>query len=97
VHHGVNEPYLDRNYAGVLIIWDRLFGSFVSETEEPRYGIIKPIKSHNLLWINVHAWSEMFAEMRERRTLLGKLRCIFGSPNMESVNQTLITAPLSSN
>jgi sterol desaturase/sphingolipid hydroxylase (fatty acid hydroxylase superfamily) len=97
VHHGVNEPYLDRNYAGVLIIWDRLFGSFVSETEEPRYGIIKPIKSHNLLWINVHAWSEMFGEMRERRTLLGKLRCIFGSPNMESVNQTLITAPLSSN
>jgi alkylglycerol monooxygenase len=83
VHHGVNNPYLDKNYAGVLIIWDRLFGSFVSENEEPRYGIIKPIDSFNPLWINTHAWYEMFAAMRERRTVLGKLRCIFASPNMD--------------
>ncbi len=84
VHHGVNEPYLDRNYAGVLIIWDRLFGSFVSETEEPRYGIIKPIKSFNPLWINTHGWVEMWQAMRERKSLMGKLRCVFGSPNMVS-------------
>src|SRR5688572_11785803 len=51
VHHGVNNPYLDKNYAGVLIIWDRLFGSFVQETETPRYGIIKPLKSYNAVWI----------------------------------------------
>lgn len=83
VHHGVNEPYLDRNYAGVLIIWDRLFGSFVPETEEPRYGIIKPINSYNPLWVNTHAWVEMFAALRERRGVLEKLRCIFGSPNID--------------
>lgn len=83
VHHGVNNPYLDKNYAGVLIIWDRLFGSFVPETEEPRYGIIKPINSYNPLWINTHGWAEMFAAMRERRTILEKLRCIFASPNMD--------------
>lgn len=83
VHHGVNEPYLDRNYAGVLIIWDRLFGSFVPETEEPRYGIIKPINSYNPLWVNTHAWVEMFAALRERRGILEKLRCIFGSPNID--------------
>ena len=83
VHHGVNNPYLDRNYAGVLIIWDRMFGSFVDETEEPRYGIIKPIRSYNPLWINTHGWHEMWVAMRERKSIAAKLRCIFASPNME--------------
>ena len=85
VHHGVNNPYLDKNYAGVLIIWDKLFGSFVSETEEPRYGIIKPLTNHNPVWVNTHAWYEMFAEMKNRKTLTGKLRCLFASPNMDHV------------
>lgn len=84
VHHGVNELYLDKNYAGVLIIWDRIFRSFVDETEEPRYGIIKPIKSFNPLWVNTHAWVEMWQAMKERKSLIGKLRCIFGPPNMIS-------------
>ena len=83
VHHGVNNPYLDKNYAGVLITWDRLFGSFVPETEEPQYGIIKPIRSFNPLWINTHAWVEMFETMKSRPSLRGKLRCIFASPNMD--------------
>jgi sterol desaturase/sphingolipid hydroxylase (fatty acid hydroxylase superfamily) len=83
VHHGVNNPYLDKNYAGVLIIWDRMFGSFVEETEEPRYGIIKPIRSYNPLWINTHAWYEMWEAMKARKAWLSKLRCIFASPNMD--------------
>jgi alkylglycerol monooxygenase len=83
VHHAVNDIYLDKNYAGIFIIWDRMFGTFQQETEEPRYGIIKPIKSFNWVWINTHAWVEMFEAMRERKTLLGKLRCIFASPNMD--------------
>lgn len=85
VHHGVNEAYLDRNYGGVLIIWDRIFGSFVLETETPRYGIIKPLRSYNPLWINLHGWSEMFTEMRLRKGLGQKLRCVFLSPNMPQV------------
>ena len=83
VHHGVNEPYLDKNYAGVLIIWDRIFGSFVNESEEPRYGIIKPLRSYNPLWINTHGWVEMWQSMRSRKTVLEKLRCVLGSPDME--------------
>ncbi len=83
VHHGVNNPYLDKNYAGVLIVWDRLFGSFVPETEEPRYGIIKPIHSYNPVWINTHAWFEMVEGIRSRRSLRDKWRCIFGSPNID--------------
>lgn len=82
VHHGVNDQYLDKNYAGALIIWDRIFGTFIEETEKPRYGIIKPINSYNPLWINTHGWLEMLAAMKGRKSLTGKLRCMFSSPNM---------------
>ena len=83
VHHGVNNAYLDKNYGGIFIVWDRLFGSFVKEDETPRYGIIKPIHSYNWLWINTHGWFEMLAAMKKQKTILGKIRCIFGSPNIE--------------
>lgn len=83
VHHGVNDVYLDKNYAGVLIIWDRLFGSFIPETEEPRYGIIKPLKSYNPLWINTHGWAEMWAAIKRQPTWLGRVRSVFGSPNLD--------------
>jgi len=82
VHHGVNDRYLDKNYAGALIIWDRMFGTFVEETEQPRYGIIKPIKSHNPLWINTHAWVEMVEAMRRSKGIAKKLKFLFSSPNM---------------
>ncbi len=83
VHHGVNERYLDRNYAGALIIWDRMFGTFVEETDEPRYGIVKPIASYNPLWINTHGWVEMWAAMKQRESIPGKIRCMLSSPNIE--------------
>jgi sterol desaturase/sphingolipid hydroxylase (fatty acid hydroxylase superfamily) len=58
VHHGVNPRYLDANYAGVFIVWDRMFGSFTPEVdEEPvRYGIVKQLGSFNILWAAVHEW-----------------------------------------
>ena len=58
VHHGVNPRYLDANYAGVFIIWDRMFGTFTPELdEEPvRYGIVKQLGSFNILWAAVHEW-----------------------------------------
>ncbi|MEW6362351.1 MAG: sterol desaturase family protein [Acidobacteriota bacterium] len=82
VHHGVNNPYLDKNYAGVLIIWDRLFGSFVAETEEPTYGIIKPVNTYNPIRINLHAWQEMLDGIKNQKTMRQKLRSILGSPNL---------------
>jgi len=88
VHHGVNNEYLDKNYAGIFIIWDKMFGSFVEESEEVRYGIIKPLESYNWLWINTHGWAEMLAATREKKTLTGKLRCVFGSPNMDFEEKT---------
>ena len=61
VHHATNPRYLDRNYAGVFIIWDRLFGSFAREVDnEPiRYGIVKQLGSFNLLWSVFHEWIGM--------------------------------------
>ncbi|MGI8543145.1 MAG: sterol desaturase family protein [Aridibacter sp.] len=88
VHHGVNDQYLDKNYAGVFIIWDRLFGTFVEETEEVRYGIITPLTSYNPLWVNSHAWFEMLDKMKTKKTLNGKLRCVFASPNMDFLEET---------
>ena len=59
VHHGCDEKYLDRNYAGVFIVWDRLYGSFQEEEEEPTYGITKPLQSWNPLWANVHYYVDL--------------------------------------
>jgi len=58
VHHATNPRYLDRNYAGVLIVWDRLFGTFEPERrdEPPRYGLVKDLGSFNLLWAAFHEW-----------------------------------------
>lgn len=60
VHHGTNIQYLDRNYGGILIIWDRLFGSFEPEVEKVEYGILKNIESHNPLYIATHEWIALF-------------------------------------
>ncbi len=91
VHHGVNDLYLDKNYGGIFIIFDRMFGSFVAESEEVRYGIIKPIDSYNWLWINSHGWFETFDAMKLRKTFYGKLRCLFGAPAMDFEEKILLT------
>jgi sterol desaturase/sphingolipid hydroxylase (fatty acid hydroxylase superfamily) len=59
VHHGRNARYLDKNYAGTLIIWDRLFGTFEPEGEEVVYGITRPFRSWNPVWANFHYWAEL--------------------------------------
>jgi alkylglycerol monooxygenase len=59
VHHGRNPKYLDKNYAGTLIVWDRMFGTFKAEEEEPVYGLTKPLESWNPLWANLHVWRDL--------------------------------------
>jgi sterol desaturase/sphingolipid hydroxylase (fatty acid hydroxylase superfamily) len=80
VHHARNAVYLDRNYAGILIIWDRLFGTFQPELEdEPcRYGLVKNIATFNLLRVAFHEWIAMAADVaRHPRHALGY---VFGPP-----------------
>ncbi len=82
VHHGANAPYLDRNFGGVLIIWDRLFGSFQAEDEAipPQYGLVKNIEGLNPL---DHAFHEVLAwlqDLRQSRSLREALRKSFAPP-----------------
>ena len=58
VHHAVNPRYLDRNYAGVFIVWDRMFGTYERERDDdrPRYGIVRQLGSFNVLWAAFHEW-----------------------------------------
>jgi len=82
VHHASNPRYIDRNYAGVLIIWDKLFGSFVQEdpAEPCRYGIVRPIHSHNPLVLTFHEWIAMFRDAFRPQSLGSRLRVLFGPP-----------------
>jgi len=60
VHHGSDLKYLDKNHAGILIIWDRLFGSFQPEQERPTYGLTKNISSFNPIVVALKTWRELF-------------------------------------
>jgi len=71
VHHATNARYLDANYAGVFIVWDRMFGTFVEETQEdaPRYGIVGQIASFNPLRIALHGWVSLGSDLIRARSL----------------------------
>ena len=60
VHHGSNEQYLDRNYGGILIIWDRLFGTFEPEGERVRYGLTTNIETFNPVQVAFHEYAAMW-------------------------------------
>jgi sterol desaturase/sphingolipid hydroxylase (fatty acid hydroxylase superfamily) len=81
VHHGRNPQYIDKNYAGVLIIWDKLFGTFVPEEETVIYGITKPVNSFNPLKVTFSEWRDMFSEVTARGlTLLERFKILFAPP-----------------
>lgn len=80
VHHGTDAPYIDRNFGGVLILWDRMFGTFCREEEEPRYGILMPLGSWNPVWANFHGFALIATAWRRAPDLRGRLRAVFGPP-----------------
>ncbi len=80
VHHGRNPKYLDRNHGGVLIVWDRLFGTYQAEEEEPVYGITKPLASWNPLWANLHYWVELTDLARRTHGLRDRVRVFLRAP-----------------
>jgi sterol desaturase/sphingolipid hydroxylase (fatty acid hydroxylase superfamily) len=82
VHHGSNPIYLDKNHGGILIIWDRLFGTYQEElaTEPVIYGLTKPINSYNPWVINFHETLAMFKQMRQARSLKEAFGYAFKGP-----------------
>ncbi|MEP6591546.1 MAG: sterol desaturase family protein [Gemmatimonadota bacterium] len=80
VHHGTDPAYLDRNFGGVLIVWDRLFGTFREESMEPTYGTTTRLASWNPIWANFHVFALMAAAWRRAPDLGSRLGVIFGPP-----------------
>ncbi|MCB9652472.1 MAG: sterol desaturase family protein, partial [Deltaproteobacteria bacterium] len=80
VHHGQNPQYIDRNHAGTLIIWDKLFGTFEPEGEEVVYGITEPSESFNPFWVNLHSWVLTARRAARTRRWGDKLRLFLKPP-----------------
>jgi len=90
VHHGKNINYLDCNYGGILIIWDRIFGSFVPENrnEPVIYGLTKDIETYNLWKIATHELSNIFSDLKKANTLNEMFFKVFGPPGWSADGST---------
>ncbi len=83
VHHGTNPQYLDMNYAGIFIVWDKLFGTFVEEQDDVdiQYGVVKPVETFNPVKIAFTEWMVIFKDaFASRLSLKQRLTYIFGPP-----------------
>ncbi|WP_417530019.1 sterol desaturase family protein [Marinobacter lipolyticus] len=90
VHHGRNPDYIDRNYGGTLIIWDRLFGTFTPEDAHnpPEYGITRPVYSNNLIVLWTHEYRDMFRDMAHPGALKSRLQHLWRPPEWERSDES---------
>ncbi|WBA13807.1 sterol desaturase family protein [Salinivibrio proteolyticus] len=89
VHHGVNPQYIDKNYAGILIIWDKLFGTFEPESEPVRYGIPKPVNSFNPLVVTFAEWKQMWRDATQPNlSFRQRWQCLFAPPEQTQGHTT---------
>ncbi|MTI22724.1 sterol desaturase family protein [Fulvivirga sp. RKSG066] len=80
VHHGRNPKYIDKNHAGVFIIWDRMFGTFQKEEERPTYGITTPVNSWNPVWVNLDHYIKMWDTLGKINSWSDKFKFLFYKP-----------------
>ncbi|RWS31565.1 Alkylglycerol monooxygenase-like protein [Leptotrombidium deliense] len=85
VHHGRNAKYIDKNFGGTFIIWDRIFGTFEPEDpEEPAvYGLVHPVQSYNPFYLQLHHWGAMWSKMRTMQGWRNKVNVFFMGPGWE--------------
>ncbi|WP_422756041.1 sterol desaturase family protein [Micromonospora sp. WMMD708] len=83
VHHGANREYLDRNYGGILIVWDRLFGSFAPEDTPVRYGLTTNIGTYNPLRVATHEYAAIWADVRRAGSWRHRLGHVLGRPGWQ--------------
>jgi alkylglycerol monooxygenase len=89
VHHGRNPYCIDKNYAGTLIIWDRMFGTYQRETEPIAYGITHPINTFDTMEIQTHQFQSIFQRVCSTPGFLNKLKVMFYGPGWEPGTQRL--------
>ena len=81
IHHAQNPEYIDANYGGVFIIWDRIFGTYIPERDDlkPIYGTVKPLRSWNPIWSNLEIYHQMIRDTIHTKTLKNKIKVWFSS------------------
>lgn len=89
VHHGTNLEYLDRNHGGILILWDRLFGTFEPEVARVHYGLTKNIHTFDPLRIAFHEWAALLHDLRRDAPLRAKLGWLLAPPGWSPDGSTL--------
>ena len=82
IHHAQNDDYLDANYGGVFIIWDRIFGTYIDERDDlkPVYGTVKPLKTFNPVWANIEVFYQMILDSYRTKKFKDKIRVWFSPP-----------------
>jgi sterol desaturase/sphingolipid hydroxylase (fatty acid hydroxylase superfamily) len=82
VHHASNAEYLDRNYGGIFIVFDRMFGTFAAERDDLpcRYGLVTPLRSNNPIIIAFHEWATLARDLWRSRTWRDRVACLAGPP-----------------
>ncbi|WP_328602539.1 sterol desaturase family protein [Nocardia terrae] len=93
VHHGADNPYLDKNYGGILIIWDRLFGTYAHESAPVTYGLTKNINTFNPIKTNFHELLAMLTDISGARGARPVLRAVFGPPTTSAGLSAAKTEP----
>ncbi len=83
VHHGSDALYLDRNYGGILIVWDRLFGTYQDELARPHYGLTKPVSTYNPVRLQYFEYAALIGDIRRARGWRQQLGYAFGPPGWE--------------
>ena len=83
IHHASNPEYLDKNYGDVLIIWDKLFGTFMQEKKDVQivYGLTRQLNSHSFLWQHFHFPLEIYMNFRQAKGVKAKWKVLFGKPD----------------
>ncbi|AQT80084.1 C-5 sterol desaturase [Mycolicibacterium litorale] len=94
VHHGANNPYLDKNYGGILIIWDRLFGSYADEVEAVRYGLTKNIQTDNPIKVNYHEFALMVRDVWRATSWRGRIGYLLRPPGWQETPAQPDPAPV---
>lgn len=87
VHHAMQAQYLDKNYGGILIVWDRLFGTYEPEAEPPRYGLTTPIGSANPLRVHAAEAVVLLRDLRAQRGVLAGLRLLLRPPGSATASR----------
>ncbi len=95
VHHATNAQYLDRNHAGILIIWDKFFGTFEPEVEKPIYGLVTNIETYNPVKIAFIEWYNMFSDFFTSKTsIINKLKYFIKPPGWKHDGKSILSSDL---